>query len=161
MAWTDARVIATTGSPAKAARLRELGADAVVDYRDVPDWHSAVREQTGGRGVDRVVDTAGTLNQSLRSVAVDGHVALVGSVCGDWSPLDPRLLFGAAATVRAVAVGSRAQFTAMNDAIAAHRLRPVVDRVFPFEVLRDGEPARKGGHRRRVTLTAPGSTGRP
>ncbi|MFJ9865108.1 NAD(P)-dependent alcohol dehydrogenase [Streptomyces sp. NPDC101165] len=128
-----ARVIATTGSPAKEERLRDLGADEVVNHRDVPDWHGAVRELTGGRGVDRVVDTAGTLDQSLRSVAVDGHVALVGSVSGDWSPIDPRLLFGAAATVRAVAVGSRAQFTAMNDAIAAHRLRPVVDRVFPFE----------------------------
>ncbi|MEV5875798.1 NAD(P)-dependent alcohol dehydrogenase [Streptomyces sp. NPDC052101] len=128
-----ARVIATTGSPDKEGRLRDLGADEVVDRRDVPDWHSAVRALTGGRGVDRVIDTAGTLEQSLKSVAVEGHVALVGSVSGAWSPIDPRLLFGVAATVRAVAVGSRAQFTAMNDAITAHRLRPVVDRVFPFE----------------------------
>ncbi|GHI09168.1 hypothetical protein AQI88_13005 [Streptomyces cellostaticus] len=97
------------------------------------DRHRAARDLTGGRGVDRVIDTAGTLDQSLRSVAVDGHVALVGAVSGDWPPIDARLLFGAAATVRAVAVGSRAQFTAMNDAITAHRLRPVVDRVFPFE----------------------------
>ncbi|MFE1310263.1 zinc-binding dehydrogenase [Streptomyces sp. NPDC058755] len=115
------------GAPART------GAHEVVDHRDVPDRHGAVRELTGGRGVDRVVRTAGTLDQSLRSVAVDGHVALVGSVSGDWSPLDPRLLFGAAAALRAVAVGSRAQSTAMNDTIAAHRLRPVGDRVFPFE----------------------------
>ncbi|MFG2057200.1 NAD(P)-dependent alcohol dehydrogenase [Micromonospora sp. NPDC048930] len=128
-----ARVIATTGRRDKEQRLRELGADEVVNYRDVPDWHSAVRELTGGRGVDRVVDTAGTLDRSLRSLAVDGHVALVGSVSGDWPPVDPRLLFGAAATVRAFAVGSRAQFLHMNEVITAHRLRPVVDRVFPFE----------------------------
>lgn len=128
-----ARVIATTGSADKEQRLRDLGADEVVNHRDVPDWPDAVRELTAGEGVDRVVDVAGALGRSLRSVCVDGHVAFVGSVSGDWPPLDPRLLFGAAATVRAVAVGSRAQFTEMNRTIAAHRLRPVVDRVFPFE----------------------------
>lgn len=128
-----ARVIATTGRADRERRLRELGADEVVNYRSIPNWHTAVRELTAERGVDRVVDTAGTLEQSLRSVAVDGHIALVGSVSGDWSPVDPRLLFGVAATVRALAVGSRAQFTSMNDVITAHRLRPVIDRVFPFE----------------------------
>lgn len=128
-----ARVIATTGQTQKEQRLRDVGADAVVNYRDIPDWHAAIREITGGRGVDRVVHTAGTLQQSLESLAVNGHVALVGSVSGDWSPLDPRLLFGSAATVRALAVGSRAQFVALNTILAAHRLRPVIDRVFPFE----------------------------
>lgn len=111
-----ARVIATTGSAGKEQRLRGLGADEVINHRDVPDWPAAVRELTSGEGV-----------------AVDGHVALVGSVSGSWPPIDPRLLFGAAATVRAVAVGSRAQFTAMNRVIAAHRIRPVIDRVYPFE----------------------------
>ncbi len=128
-----ARVIATTGSREKEQRLRELGADEVVNYRDRPDWHTAVRELTGGRGVDRVVETAGSLEQSVKSLALDGHLALVGSVSGDWTPLDPRLLFSVAATVRTVAVGSHTQFAAMNAFVAEHTLRPVVDRVFPFE----------------------------
>ncbi|MFR9724337.1 zinc-dependent alcohol dehydrogenase family protein [Streptomyces sp. MS19] len=128
-----ARVIATTSRADKEQRLRDLGADEVINYRDVPDWHTATRELIAGRGVDRVVDTAGTLEQSLKSLAVDGHVAFVGSVTGKWPPVDSRLLFGVAATVRAPAVGSRAQFVAMNAAITAHRLRPVLDQVFPFE----------------------------
>ncbi|WP_220499706.1 zinc-dependent alcohol dehydrogenase family protein [Microbispora sp. H10949] len=128
-----ARVIATTGRTERDQHLRDLGADEVVNYRAVPDWHTAVRGITGGRGVDRVVHTAGPLEQSLKSLAVNGHVAFVGSVSGDWRPLDPRLLFGVAATVRALAVGSHAQFTQMNEIIAARRLRPVIDRVFPFE----------------------------
>jgi NADPH:quinone reductase-like Zn-dependent oxidoreductase len=127
-----ARVIATTGRAEKEQRLRDLGADEVVNYYDVPDWHSAVREITGGRGVDRVVDTAGTLEQSVKSLAVNGHVAFVGSLSGDSRPLDPRLLFGVAATVRALAVGSYSQFTRLNEMITTHRLRPVIDRVFPF-----------------------------
>ncbi|WP_410645946.1 zinc-binding dehydrogenase, partial [Amycolatopsis sp. lyj-346] len=86
-----------------------------------------------GRGVDRVVDTAGTLEQSLKSLAINGHVAFVGSLSGDLPPLDPRLLFGVTATVRALAVGSHAQFTKLNEIITAHQLRPVTDRAFPFE----------------------------
>jgi NADPH:quinone reductase-like Zn-dependent oxidoreductase len=128
-----ARVIATTGRVSKERRLRDLGADEVVNYRAVPDWHTAVRDITGGSGVDRVIDTAGTLDQSLKSLAVNGHIAFVGSVSGDWPPLDPRLLFGAAATIRALAVGSHAQFTQLNEIVAEHRLRPVIDQVFPFE----------------------------
>ncbi|MET7673058.1 zinc-dependent alcohol dehydrogenase family protein [Micromonospora luteifusca] len=128
-----ARVIATTGQAEKEQRLRDLGADEVVNYRAAPDWHIAARDITGGRGVDRVVDTAGTLEQSLKSLAINGHVAFVGSLSGDWPPLDPRLLFGVAATVRALAVGSHAQFTKLNEIITAHQLRPVIDRTFPFE----------------------------
>lgn len=128
-----ARVIATTGRPEKEALLRALGADEVINYRTAPDWSALARDRTAGRGADRVVHTAGALDQSLKSLAVDGHLALVGSVTGDWPPLDPRLLFAGAATVRALAVGSRAQFLAMNDLITTHRLRPVLDRTFPFE----------------------------
>ncbi|WP_329613447.1 NAD(P)-dependent alcohol dehydrogenase [Streptomyces brevispora] len=128
-----ARVIATTSRADKEQRLRDLGADEVVNYRDTPDWHATARELTSGRGVDRIVDTAGVLEQSLKAVAIDGHIAFVGSLSGNWQPVDPRLLFSVAATVRALAVGSRAQFICMNDAITTHRLRPVIDRVFRFE----------------------------
>lgn len=128
-----AKVIATTSRTEKEQRLRDLGADEVVNYRTVPDWHTTVRDITGGRGADWVVDTAGTLEQSLKSLAINGHVAFVGSLSGDWPPLDPRLVFGVAATIRALAVGSYAQFIRLNEIITAHQLRPVIDRVFPFE----------------------------
>jgi NADPH:quinone reductase-like Zn-dependent oxidoreductase len=128
-----ARVIATTGDPAKAVRLSELGADEVIDHRATPDWDAPVRELTGGRGADRVVDVVGTLDRSLRAVAIEGHVACVGFVGGQPNPMDPRLLFASTATVQAVAVGSRAQFVEMNRAIEARGLRPVVDRVFGFD----------------------------
>ncbi|MDF2712121.1 MAG: putative oxidoreductase [Nonomuraea muscovyensis] len=132
-----ARVIATTSSPDKAARLAELGADEVIDYRSSPDWPGQVIELTGGRGADRVVDVAGLLERSLRAVTLGGHVACVGFVSESAPPVDPRVLFASGATVRAVAVGSRAQFVAMNRAIEVNRLRPVVDRVFPFDAAAD------------------------
>jgi NADPH:quinone reductase-like Zn-dependent oxidoreductase len=129
-----ARVIATTGSKAKAERLRALGADEVLDYRSTPAWEGRVRELTGGRGVDHVVEVVGTLTQSLKSVTIEGEVAFVGLLSDEAraTPIDPYLLFTSVAVLRVVAVGSRAQFNAMNRAISQHRLRPLIDRVFPF-----------------------------
>ena len=131
---SGARVIATTGSEEKAERLRALGANEVINYRETPAWDERVRELTGGRGVDHVVEVVGTLARSLKSVTIEGEVAFVGLLSDEAraEPLDPYLLFTSVALVRVVAVGSRAQFTAMNRAIAEHRLRPVIDRVFPF-----------------------------
>ncbi|MEU2236739.1 zinc-dependent alcohol dehydrogenase family protein [Streptomyces vietnamensis] len=128
-----ARVIATTSSPAKAARLRELGADAVVDYAATPDWAGEVRALTDGRGADRVVDVAGLLHESVRAITLGGTVVCVGFTGRTAPPLDPHALFASGATIRSVAVGSRAQFTAMNAFVEKHGLRPVVDRVFPFD----------------------------
>ena len=132
-----ARVIATTSSPEKATRLLDLGADEAIDYRAIPDWPAKVRDLTGGRGADRVIDVAGLLEQSLKAVAVAGHVACVGFVSDTAPSIDPRTLFASGATVRAVAVGSRTQFAAMNRAIEAKGLHPVIDRTFPFDEARD------------------------
>ncbi|NUR83201.1 MAG: NAD(P)-dependent alcohol dehydrogenase [Nonomuraea sp.] len=132
-----ARVIATTSGPAKAKRLVELGADEVVDYRATPGWPATVRELTSGNGVDRVVDVAGDLGSSLAAVAIGGHVASVGFVSGSPPQLDARAIFASGASVRGIAVGSRAQFLAMNRLVETHRLRPVIDRVFPFDQAQD------------------------
>jgi Zinc-binding dehydrogenase len=74
-----ARVIATTSSEEKARRLEAAGADEVVNYHAIPDWHIAIRELTNGRGVDQVVDIGGgTLERSILSVALDGQVNFIG-----------------------------------------------------------------------------------
>jgi NADPH:quinone reductase-like Zn-dependent oxidoreductase len=129
-----ARVIATTSSDAKARRLRALGADDVINYRSTPDWHAAVRDLTGGRGVDQVIDIGGgTLERSIRSVTLDGLVNFIGRLSGEATTVDVNVLYSAAATLRVVFAGNRAHFNAMNRAIAVNRLRPIIDRVFPFD----------------------------
>jgi NADPH:quinone reductase-like Zn-dependent oxidoreductase len=130
-----ARVIATTSSDEKAKQLTALGADEVVNYRAIPDWHTAVRKLTGGRGVDYVIEVggAGTLQNSLKSVAVQGQISWVGVLAQGEPAISLAALRSAFATLQFVAVGSRAQFIAMNRAIEVNRLKPVIDRVFPFE----------------------------
>ncbi|MER6140809.1 NAD(P)-dependent alcohol dehydrogenase [Streptomyces sparsogenes] len=130
-----ARVIVTTSSAAKAERLRALGADEVVNYRERPQWWEDVRALTDGLGADRVVDPSGPLEQSVKSAALGGEVAFVGrwlSGAEGSKPLDPGLLFSSGAVVRPVATGSRAHFTELLRAVELHRVRPVIDRVFPF-----------------------------
>jgi NADPH:quinone reductase-like Zn-dependent oxidoreductase len=125
-----ARVIATTGDPTgKGATLRALGADAVVAR--APGWDDEVLGLTDGRGAELVVAVAGLGTPTLRCAALGGEIAFVGSLAAD-DPVDARALFAVGATVRPVAVGSRAQFEAMTRALEAHAIAPVVDRVFAF-----------------------------
>src|SRR6267142_3146242 len=129
-----ARVIATTSSARNSERLRQVGADAVVDYVENPQWAEAVRALTAGRGADRVVEVGGpgTLAESLKAVAYGGEVALVGALGESKAGLDFMGLFMSQATLRCISVGSRVDVEAMNRAVDAHAMRPVIDRVFPF-----------------------------
>ena len=130
-----ARVIATTSSDDKAERLKGLGADDVINYRTTPDWHEAVRELTGGQGVDRVIEVGGvgTLEKSIKATAVEGQISLIGWLANTASTIGISAIIGNFFTLRRIAVGNRAHFIAMNRAIAVNRLKPVIDRVFSFE----------------------------
>ncbi|MBC8040417.1 MAG: NAD(P)-dependent alcohol dehydrogenase [Opitutaceae bacterium] len=130
-----ARVVATTGSADKIARLRELGAEAVWDSRSNADWAQAVTAWTGGRGVDLAVDVAGpdTFNRTLQAVRVGGAVSLMGVLSGVEGPVSTGSILMKQIRVQGTNVGSRAMFERMNRAIEANGLRPVVDRVFAFE----------------------------
>jgi NADPH:quinone reductase-like Zn-dependent oxidoreductase len=132
-----ARVIATTSSQDKAPRLKELGADVVIDYATNREWGKAVRDVTGGRGVDLVVETMGpdTIEQSMRAVSLHGQIMLL-IARGVQRPnieISAQAYAATMATIRRVFVGSRASFEAMNRAIAQARIKPVIDRVFKFE----------------------------
>jgi NADPH:quinone reductase-like Zn-dependent oxidoreductase len=128
-----ARAIVTSSSDAKLARARELGADAGINYRTTPDWPRALRSLTDGKGADLVVDTAGSLAESIEAVCVGGRIAFVGLVRGTHSDVDLVKLMGSSATIRAIDVGSRAMFESMNSSVESARLRPVIDRTFAFD----------------------------
>ncbi len=127
-----ARVIATSSHDDKLARLRALGADEVLNYRNDPDWGSAARKLTGGVGVDHVVEVAGgaSLEQSLRCVRIGGTVSVVGILGGVKSELSLLPVMMQQVRLQGLVVGHRDGFEAMLGALAAWKLEPVVDRVF-------------------------------
>ncbi|WP_214474881.1 NAD(P)-dependent alcohol dehydrogenase [Mesorhizobium sp. dw_380] len=128
------RVVAVTSRAGKANRLRTLGADLVVSSTDLPEWGAAVREQTGG--IDLVIETGGpaTFAQSLIASTLYGHIVLLTlqDPKGRSIEMPAALYQRSLATISRIFVGSRTDLEAMLRAVSTHRLKPVVDKVFPF-----------------------------
>jgi NADPH:quinone reductase-like Zn-dependent oxidoreductase len=134
-----ARVIATSSSDEKLARLRALGADETINYKEHEAWGAKALELTGGAGVDCVVEIggAGTLHQSMLATRVGGHIALIGVLAGFAGPVQTGLLMGKNLRVQGLTVGSRAQQLAMIKGIEANGIKPVISDHFPLANLGD------------------------
>jgi NADPH:quinone reductase-like Zn-dependent oxidoreductase len=130
-----ARVIATSSSDQKLAKAKSLGASDGINYKTTPEWQESVRTLTGGRGVDHVVEVggAGTLPRSIQATRMGGTISVIGGLSGSAGEINPSAIIRHNVTLRGVYVGSRELFEAMNRAISLHKLRPVIDRTFPFK----------------------------
>ena len=127
-----ARVIATSSSDEKLAKAEKMGVSAGVNYRTTPNWARQVKELTGGRGVDHIVEVggSGTFQQSLHAVRVGGHIDMIGILSGVSSEIAVALILQKSIQVHGIYVGSREMFESMNRALTEHHLKPVIDRVF-------------------------------
>ena len=134
-----ARVIATSSSDAKLERMRALGADELINYKDVPEWGVKALELTGGQGVDCVVEIgcAGTLDQSMTASRVGGHVAMIVVLAGFAGPVQTAMLMFKNLRVQGLTVGSRAMQLDMIAGIEANGIKPVIDSHFPLAALAD------------------------
>jgi NADPH:quinone reductase-like Zn-dependent oxidoreductase len=133
------RVIVTTSSDEKGARAKALGADEVINYKSTSDWDKAARALTGGVGVDQVIEVggAGTMERSLRAVRFGGSISVIGVLSGTTGELSLIPVLMQNLRLQGVLVGHREGFEAMNRAVSQAKLRPVVDRVFPFDQARE------------------------
>jgi NADPH:quinone reductase-like Zn-dependent oxidoreductase len=123
----------TSSSDEKLARAKVLGADALINYSATPDWEQAILKQTGGAGVDLVIEVggAGTLERSMTAVRNGGTICIIGALAGAGT-INPRMINRKAIRLQGIHVGSREMFAAMNKAVALHRLKPAIDKVFSF-----------------------------
>ncbi|MEO8813120.1 MAG: NAD(P)-dependent alcohol dehydrogenase [Caulobacteraceae bacterium] len=150
------RTIVTSSSDEKLERARGLGADHTINYRTTPQWGRAARDATGGRGVDFIMEVGGggTLAESLRAIALMGHIAIIGVLGGPAEPLQMGSMIATSARLQGVSVGSRVMFEAMCRAIELHRIAPVVDKTWPFtEAVAALEAMRAGKHFGKIVLT--------
>ena len=133
------RTIVTSSSDEKLQRASELGANDLINYKKREDWDTAALELTEKRGVDHVVEVggAGTLQRSLKSVKMGGHIALIGVLAGA-GEFNPNLIFAKSLQIHGIFVGSRQMFEQMNQMLCFHNhLKPVIDRVFEFDETRE------------------------
>jgi NADPH:quinone reductase-like Zn-dependent oxidoreductase len=134
------RTIITSSSDEKLERAKEMGATDTINYKETPDWEKAVAELTEKRGVDHVVEVggAGTIQKSLKSVKMGGHIALIGALSGGQGDISPIPIFMNSIKLHGIFVGSRQMFEAMNQMLCLHHhLKPVIDKVFEFEEVKD------------------------
>jgi len=129
-----ARVIATSSDEEKLERLNRLGADAVINYKAVPDWGRKARELTAGRGVDHVIEVGGpaTLAQSIAACRTGGHIALIGVLTGFAADVSIPAVFSNQIRISGISIGSRADQEDMIRAIEINGIKPVIDRRFPL-----------------------------
>ncbi len=130
------RTIITSSSDEKLQRATRLGADATINYRQIPAWQDEVLRLTHGRGVDLVAEVGGqgTLTRSIASTRMGGRIAMIGGVSGfGASDLPPLQLIGGAKRISGIFVGSRVMFERLARFVEIAQIRPVIDRVFPFD----------------------------
>jgi len=138
------RVFATAGSPEKCRACEGLGAERAINYRS-EDFVEVVRELTGGRGVDVVLDIVGGsyVNRDLAALAMDGRVVVIGFMEGEpTATVDLRRILGRRLTITGSALRPRSVKEKGDIADALRRevwpllergvVKPIVDRTFPL-----------------------------
>ncbi|KAL7916772.1 hypothetical protein GGI35DRAFT_485931 [Trichoderma velutinum] len=137
-----AHVIATSSSKEKMEKLKQLGADYVINYKEIPDWGAEAKRITNGVGIDHVIEVggSGTLRQSFNAIKIQGVISLVGFMVLDEKNDEPRLLEALyhGCIARGVLVGSKETFREMNSFIDANNIKPVIDeQIFDFANVRE------------------------
>lgn len=134
-----ATVIATSSSGEKLDKLRDLGADHLINYKEEPKWGKAALALTGGRGVDSVVEIGGpgTLTQSIYASRTGGHIGLIGVLTGLSGEVPTAIFFQKNLVMTGITVGSHADQRDMIAAIDANGIKPVIDSHFPLDGLAD------------------------
>ena len=151
------RVLVTSSSDAKLERARALGADAAVNHAS-GDVRAAVKEATGGRGADVVVEHVGeaTWKTSLAAARTGGRVVVCGATSGPNPPAQLHRIWWKQLTVLGSTMGSREDFEAVYDLVARGAVVPVVDTVFPLSEARAAhERLERGEQLGKIVLRIP------
>ena len=156
-----ARVLATTSGEEKAKRVREQGAERVIDYTK-EDVGKAVRAHTAKRGVDVVVDSVGekTWMTSLRAAAKGGRIVTCGATSGPNPKEEIRLIFWNHLSILGSTMANDSEFRTMLSAVAAGRLTPRVDRVFPLSQAREAYALMEEGRQHGKIILTPDNPAR-
>ena len=130
-----ASVIVTSSSDEKLSRAMELGAADSINYKESPNWDERALELTRNRGVDHIVEVVGgeNLTRSLNAVRMSGAINVIGLLGGTGAQIETFGFVEKNVRLNGILVGSREMFEEMSQAVAAHELKPVIDRVFGFD----------------------------
>jgi NADPH:quinone reductase-like Zn-dependent oxidoreductase len=152
-----ARVLGISSSDEKLERAYSLGLDAGINYKENPDWDRWAMDQTGGEGVDLVIEVGGaaTLPRSLRALRMGGAISQVGVLTGtpDAAAFPIASVLHKQVWLQGIYVGSRKDFENLNKALTLTQLRPVGEN-FPWSQAREAlARMEEGSHFGKLVLT--------
>lgn len=140
-------VCATTGGAEKTERMRALGADHVIDYKEDEDWSKSVYLATGKAGIDVAVDAVGqaTWKHTLRTLAPGGRLVTCGATTGPAGETDIRLVFWKQLSILGSTMGTPDDLRRALALAEAGKVRPIVDSVWPLEEVRKAQERMAAG----------------
>jgi NADPH:quinone reductase-like Zn-dependent oxidoreductase len=142
----SARALVTSSSDEKLEQARELGAVAVVNHAD-GDVIAAVKEATGGAGVDVVLEHVGeaTWARSLQAARPGGRIAVCGATSGANPPAALHRIWWKQLTIYGSTMGTKEDFEAAFELVKTGRAKPVIDSVLPLAEARAGHERMEAG----------------
>jgi NADPH:quinone reductase-like Zn-dependent oxidoreductase len=152
---TGARVIMLSSSDEKLQNAKRMGADELINYRLNPNWEKRVLEKTDQVGADLILELGGlgTLAKSMASTKINGRISMVGVLTGTEGQVDPMPILRKTLTVNGIYVGSRDMQIQLHKTLEANKIHPVIDRIFPFDKVRDAyEYMQSGKHFGKIVI---------
>jgi len=128
-----ATVVATSSSAEKLAKLKALGADHLINYKEDPQWGRTAAKLTGGVHAVVEIGGPGTLTQSIHACRLGGHISLIGVLTGVAGEVPTALVMGKNIAIKGITVGSIQDQEDMIAAIEAAPFKPVIDSTFPLD----------------------------
>jgi NADPH:quinone reductase-like Zn-dependent oxidoreductase len=128
-----AKVIATSSSEEKLSKLKDLGADELINYKENPEWGKEVLKLTNNEGVDHVIEVGGggTFGESVRAAKLGGHIALIGVLSGPAvSEIILPRIFLKQVRLSGIAMANQQSQLAMIEFIEKHNIKPVISDTF-------------------------------
>jgi NADPH:quinone reductase-like Zn-dependent oxidoreductase len=150
-----ARTILLSSSNEKLKKVREMGADELVNYTDNPNWEQRVLELTSGTGADLVLELGGggTLARSLEAVKISGRISLVGVLAGFDGKVNPLPILRKSISLKGIYVGSGDMQKHFHAALEQNKIHPVIDRVFQFDRVKEAyEYLQSGQHFGKIVI---------
>jgi len=135
-------VITSTSTPDKVDKAKKLGADHVINYRDMSDFSSHVfKDLTGKQGVDVVIDSVGTktFSTSIRLLRPDGRLIICGATSGPATDLDLRQVFWKQLNITGSTMSNQKEFRDVMKLVFSGKLDPVIDKIFTLDQAREAE----------------------
>jgi NADPH:quinone reductase-like Zn-dependent oxidoreductase len=130
-----AKTIVTTSDDSKGEKIKEIGADHVINYFDTPEWAEETLRLTHGKGVDQVLEVVGGngLNESVKAIKRYGQISIIGFLDGYTSNLDLIGLMYKQVKLQGIAMGHLKALESLINAFSEKNVKPIIEQVYPFD----------------------------